>query len=107
MKYKLGNNEFKTKAEIKKYVRTNIDTHAVNEYIDLKTNLAIFAMDLIKHHPSYEQYNFFDVGTNIKLKIVIDDEDGFGTWKIFQFEWKDGTENECWAFSTGKCINNL
>lgn len=100
-KYIIGGIEFKSKKEITEFIRKSLDLKPVGYYINNNEDLFKFSIDIIRYNPSYEQYNFIENGKDIKLKVVIDNNDGIGKWKVFRFEWDN---NKYWEFSTNKCI---
>lgn len=107
-KYKIGNLDFSTKDEIKKYIRKLLDSYEVGSKIPTQDSTYEFAIDLIQLHPKYD--GFLTDSDNIELSIIKDDQEdakGIGKWNIFCFEYERKGKMNKWGFSTNKIIGSL
>jgi hypothetical protein len=107
--YKIGQFNFKSKKEIKEFCRKTLDSYVSGTYINLDNKIGDFAKNMIKLHPSYDE--FIDYSKEVKLSVIKDDEGdskGIGKWNIFCFEYIDRrNKKQKWGFSTNKIIDNL
>ena len=102
--YVIGGITFKTKKEIKAFIRENLDKLKVNTKIELDSMLGKFALDIIKYNKGYNNFDFSN--KELILKVVLDNykgTPGIGKWKVFCFEYGENI----WGFSTNNCIDNM
>lgn len=92
MIYKLGDNDFKTKAKIKTYFQNFYRTHTVGTLLPQEQRRVM--IDLIKWHPDYDTW---DVNDDVQFKIG---KDEYGT-KNF---WVLKTSGDWEVFSYNTCI---
>lgn len=107
-KYNIGDLNFSTKDEIKKYIRNLLDSYKIGTDIPKNDSTYELAVNLIQLHPKYD--GFLRDSNNIKLSIIKDDQEdakGIGKWNIFCFEYKRKGKTHKWGFSTNKIISSL
>lgn len=107
-KYNIGDLQFSTKDEIKKYIRNLLDSYKIGTHIPKDDSTYELAANLIQLHPKYD--GFLSDSNNIKLSIIKDDQEdakGIGKWNIFCFEYKRKGKINKWGFSTNKIISSL
>ncbi len=92
----INDKTFKTKTELKDFVKAILNKYELNKAID--TIDLQFISELLKRHPEYDR----KIGIGIKA-IVVKIDGNWGKTKCFHIQRTDGTETD---FSYNNCIDN-